>query len=225
MGNLESGVARRVAVVDNDPTSWSLEHVEALYRRHQAGAHGFGLQRKELKEIVRAIFPDAKKDVVGDVLWPRFAEYDSGSEVNALEVLGGLAVVSQGSLENKANFVLRLFDFNDVGSLSYDEVVVALLSTLAGCCLCTRRGSLPQDEDVLNHVDDAFLRADRDSTMRIPLRDLEHWFIARCTDLCRDRKLELCDSPTALLLCFDLMQASAIPDDEPAAVLATVAAT
>ena len=220
MGNLESGVQRTIQVIDNDPTTWSLEHVEALWRRHQAGAHGFGLHRKELKDIVRAIFPDAKKDVVGDMIWPRFAEYDSGGEVNALEVLGGLAVVAQGSLEGKANFVLRLFDFNQVGSLSYDEVVVALLTVLAGCCLATRRGSLPQDEDVLQHADDAFRKAGRDSTMRVPLLDLEHWFVARCADLCRDRKLEVCDSPHTLLLCFDLMQASVIPDDDPAVVLA-----
>ena len=220
MGNLESGVQRTITVVDNDPTTWSLEHVEALWRRHQAGAHGFGLHRKEIKEIVRAIFPDAKKDVVGDMIWPRFAEYDSGGEVNALEVLGGLAVVAQGSLEGKANFVLRLFDFNQVGSLSYDEVVVALLTVLAGCCLATRRGSLPQDEDVLQHADDAFRKARRDSTMRVPLLELEHWFVARCADLCRDRKLEVCDSPHTLLLCFDLMQASVIPDDDPAVVLA-----
>ena len=57
MGNLESGVQRTIQVIDNDPTTWSLEHVEALWRRHQAGAHGFGLDRKEIKEIVRAIFP------------------------------------------------------------------------------------------------------------------------------------------------------------------------
>ena len=32
MGNLESGVQRTIQVIDNDPTTWSLEHVEALHR-------------------------------------------------------------------------------------------------------------------------------------------------------------------------------------------------
>ena len=125
MGNIVKGTTRKWNVVDHDPTTWSLDHVEALRRRHRAGAHGFGLSKEELKDVVRAVLPDARRDIVEDALWPRFAEYDSGGEVNVLEVLGGCCVVSRAPLDDKVRFCLTLFDFNDVGSLSYDEAVGA----------------------------------------------------------------------------------------------------
>ena len=41
--------------------------------------------------------------------------------------------------------------------------------------------------------------------MRLDFRELGAWFEARIADLCEDRGLDLCDSPMAFLLCFDLV--------------------
>ena len=105
MGNIVPGTTRKWHVVEHDPTTWSLEHVEAIWRRHVAGAHGFGLEKAELQEIIRAVLPDARRDVVEDALWPRFAEYDSGGEVNALEVLGGCAVRAERKRPSRCSLV------------------------------------------------------------------------------------------------------------------------
>ena len=40
--------------------------------------------------------------------------------------------MSRAPLEEKVTFCVKLFDFNDVGGLAYDECVVALLSVLCG---------------------------------------------------------------------------------------------
>ena len=85
--------------------------------------------------------------------------------------------------------------------------------------LATRRGTLPQESDVEAHVDDAYARCGKDATMRLDLGELEAWFLRRVEELGNDRGLEFCDSPTALLLCFDLVTASVLPDDEPAVEL------
>ena len=108
-------------------------------------------------------------------------------------------------------FILRLFDFNDAGSLAYDEVLVALLSVLTGAVLATRRGRLPQDCDLEPHVDACFRGLDRDAAMRLPVDALDAWFHRRVGELCAARGLEFCDSPTALLLCFDLVSANMVP--------------
>ena len=69
----------------------------------------------------------------------------------------------------------------------------------------TRRGNLPQDADLEPHVDAAFAHAGKDVSMRLDFREIGAWFAARIADLCEDRGLDLCDSPMAFLLCFDLV--------------------
>lgn len=208
MGNVVPGAQRKHLVNETDPTTWRLEHVEAIRLRYLAGNHDFGLEKEQLREIVQSVLPDETHDVVELVLWPRFAEYNSGGEVNILEVLGGLAVVSHGTLEGKAEFGFRVFDFNDQGSLNYDEVCVMLFSMLSGTVLMTRRGNLPQDADMEEHADHAFASVGKDVSMRLDFVELTKWFATRIVQLCEDRGLDLCDSPMAFLLCFDLVSAS-----------------
>lgn len=205
MGNVQ-GATRKLAVDEHNPSTWRLEHVEAIRLRYLAGNHDFGLEKESLREIVHSVLPDSEThDVVEEVLWPRFAEYNAGGEVNILEVLGGLSVVCHASLDDKCAFALKLFDFNDAGSLNYDEAVVLLFSMLSGAVLMTRRGNLPQDADLEPHVDAAFARAGKDVSMRLDFKELAAWFTSRIAELCEDRGLDLCDSPMALLLCFDLV--------------------
>ena len=214
MGNA-TGAQRKYLVNEADPTTWRLEHVEAIRERYLAGNHDFGLEKEQLREIVQSVLPHETGDVVEQVLWPRFAEYNSGGEVNVLEVLGGLAVVSHGTLEAKAAFALRVFDFNGQGSLNYDEVCVMLFSMLSGAVLMTRRGDLPQDAGLEPHADRAFARFGKDVTMRLDFDELSQWFGDRVAELCEDRGLDFCDSPMAFLLCFDLVSASMLDEGRP----------
>ena len=215
MGNVLPGASRKLSVDECDPSTWRLEHVEAIRMRYLAGNHDFGLEKDQLSAIVHSVLPDDIRDVVEEVLWPRFAEYNSGGEVNILEILGGLAVICHASLEDKAEFTFRVFDFNDQGSLNYDEIVVMLFSMLSGAVLMTRRGNLPQDADLEPHVDAAYLHCGKDVSMRLDFQELTEWFGVRIADLCVDRGLDLCDSPMAFLLCFDLVNASMIDEAKP----------
>ena len=159
MGNVQPGATRKLAVDEHNPSTWRLEHVEAIRLRYLAGNHDFGLDKESLRAIVHSVLPEETHDVVEEVLWPRFAEYNSGGEVNILEVLGGLAVVCHAEIGAKADFALRVFDFNDAGSLNYDEVVVLLFSMLSGAvvpaCLALSFDRRLQSSDGrrLPHVD------------------------------------------------------------------------
>ncbi|EGB04058.1 hypothetical protein AURANDRAFT_67469 [Aureococcus anophagefferens] len=207
MGNV-TGAQRKHVVDDADPTTWHLERVEAIRTRYLAGNYDFGVEKEQLREIVQPVLLDEGCDTLDLVLWPRFAEYNSGSEANMLEVLGGLAVISRGTFEAKVEFAFRVFDFNDQGSLSHDEVCVMLLTMLSGTVLVTRRGNLPEDADLETHADHAFLRCGKDLTMRVDFVDLMTWFRSHIKELCEDRGFALCDSPEAFLRCFDLVGAS-----------------
>jgi len=204
MGNVTG--AERKRVVDNmDPTTWHLERIEVMRTRYLAGNYEFGLHKDQLRELVQSVLSDDTCGVLDSVLWPRFAEYNSGSEANILEVLGGLAVVSRGTLEAKAEFAFRVYDFNDQGSLSHDEVCIMLLTMLSGAVLMTRRGNLPAEADIELHADHAFSRCGKDLTMRLDFVDLTTWFMSRIKELCEDRGFDLCDSPEAFLRCFELV--------------------
>ena len=68
MGNA-TGAQRKYLVNEVDPTTWRLEHVEAIRERYLAGNHDFGLEKEQLREIVQSVLPHETGDVVEQVLW------------------------------------------------------------------------------------------------------------------------------------------------------------
>jgi len=102
-------------------------------------AEGFGLTYEEMNEMVRVVLKDflgyteKKLDGLCRELFQTFDD-DHNDLADALEFLSALAVVSGMSRVQKMGFVFAVYDFDESGRLTVDEMILALRSTLSGLC-------------------------------------------------------------------------------------------
>ena len=195
---------------NRDLTKWRLEHVVALHtvwptpslppsrpslsRARRApslaqcyieGNYEFALDRTTIKEIFKTVVPTAT-DIIDDVIWPRFDATGDAPLLNALEVFAGLVVVVQGSLDEKVALLLQIFDLNGAGSLSHDELVVLMYTTLTSTVLLTHRGTLPEDAQCEALADEAFWKTANDVAGRAAVGPLATWAAQRLERLGAD---------------------------------------
>lgn len=102
-------------------------------------AEGFGLTSEEMCEILRVVLKDVlgysekKLDGISRALFVTLDD-DSNELVDALEFLSALALISGMSHEEKVRFIFGIYDFDESGLLSVDEMILALRSSIAGLC-------------------------------------------------------------------------------------------
>jgi microtubule-associated protein-like 6 len=81
--------------------------------------------------------------------------------VDALEFLAAFALISGMSHDAKANFIFNIYDFDESGELTIDEMTLALRSSITG--LAKLSGSEPPLESELEKIaQNAFQEADKD---------------------------------------------------------------
>ena len=102
-------------------------------------AEGFGLTYDEMGEMIRVVLKDflgyteKKLDGLSRTLFKTFDD-DKNDLVDALEFLSALAVVSGMSRVEMMHFVFGIYDFDESGRLTVDEMILALRSTTSGVC-------------------------------------------------------------------------------------------
>ena len=103
--------------------------------------------------------------MLSDSLFTVF-DSDQNGLVDALEFLGTLSVASGMSFEEKLEYIFAIYDFDDSGKLTIDEVTLAFKSTVTGLCkLCSEP---PPDEFELEKLSqEAFNTYGLDKTGRI----------------------------------------------------------
>ena len=71
------------------------------------------------------------------------------SKINALEILTAFILVAKGcGIKDKLNAVFTVFDFNDRGRISYDEVTILFISFFRAMKVATGGGCEPSDENI-----------------------------------------------------------------------------
>jgi hypothetical protein len=113
---------------------------------------------------------------VAPQIWRKFDTTKCGL-VNILEVMAGLCVMCQASVEEKAAFLFTMNDFNGQGSLSHDEVVVMLYLAASSTVLLSNKGVLPEENAIEAVADEAFLAADLDLSCRIDFASFYGWLV------------------------------------------------
>jgi microtubule-associated protein-like 6 len=102
-------------------------------------AEGFGLTQDEFLEILRSClsthleFSAKKLDQIGKVVFTTLDD-DANDLIDALEFLSSFAVMSGMTPKEKAQFVFGMFDFDECGLLTCDELSFALRTTIGGLC-------------------------------------------------------------------------------------------
>jgi microtubule-associated protein-like 6 len=157
----------------NTPYAYAVPEagIDNLWDAFNDVAEGFGLTVEEFLEIVRVSLKeftemtDKRLDLASQKVFAVFDD-DVNGLIDALEFLGAFAVLSGMSHEQKINFVFSIYDFDESGELSVDEMALALKSTITG--LTKLSGvTVPLEADLENIALQAFLGADEDGDQLI----------------------------------------------------------
>ena len=94
--------------------------------------------------------------------------------VDALEVLSGICMFCEASLAEKIGYVFTLYDFNDSGTLTPDELTILMRSTTRALA---KIGGTPEPtvKDIERLCDEAFSFADIDSDGHITQIEFAQW--------------------------------------------------
>lgn len=224
MGNALPGAKQKLIVLEQDPLTWRLEHVVAMYKNYKKYCEteddwDLAVEQIQLKQVIESVLPDPSgHDIVQEQLWRRYCDHGQlgaaahQQEVNVLEVFCGLAIICLGAFEEKARFCFELFDFDGVGSLAYDDFAALLYTALSGTICAVGRGTNPTDAKVAGHVDHAYATLGIERHRRIPRDALVAYYEIRVCELSEDHGIELCDTPMVFLLCYDCCTLSMLDD-------------
>jgi Ca2+-binding EF-hand superfamily protein len=120
-------------------TNLPKSNIYELWEAFNDIAEGFGLALDEFLEIIRVCLKDyleyneKKLDQVGKAVFTTFDD-DANDLVDALEFLASFAVLSGMTPTEKMRFIFGIFDFDESGVLSVDEMVLCLRTTISGLC-------------------------------------------------------------------------------------------
>jgi Ca2+-binding EF-hand superfamily protein len=137
--------------------------------------HGFAIVATQF-ETLMGIKPEVSAYVDIQTLF-EVLDNDNDGRIDGLEFLGGVGLICRGSLEDKARFCFELYDFNLNSSLSLQEMVVMMQSSVCGMLCLT--GGMEDNEPELSDFErlglDAFKNADGNSDGSITFDEFLKW--------------------------------------------------
>lgn len=128
------------------------ELVSHLRERFECVSDSLGLNREEVKIVYKA------KDRQLDVIFNLFDPQHRG-RVDAFEFLSGMMLISDASLENKAEMLFDLFDFDHSQSITFDELIILMrsaansLAYMSGAQLLTLQQLEEHTEKFFSRID------------------------------------------------------------------------
>jgi hypothetical protein len=124
-------------------------HTEAteIHKKYIDMNFDFGLSIKDLKALVG----DEKS---AEQIMTAFKS--SSGFINALALITGAALCADGTFAEKSTFIFACFDFDDSNKISYEELVILIMSATKGLSVMTQLGSPPNDLDCESLAKEAF---------------------------------------------------------------------
>jgi microtubule-associated protein-like 6 len=155
--------------------AWSIDDVRELWNRLRKQVSGFALVEAEFEGIMS--FKKNMEEIVTLEELFDILDNDNDGRIDGLELLGGLALVCQGSFEEKSRFAFELYDFNLNSTISKKEMTMMMMASICGMNILT--GGNDDAEPTLDVfeslAEDAFLRADKDGSGQISFDEFIMW--------------------------------------------------
>ncbi|CAG9326453.1 unnamed protein product [Blepharisma stoltei] len=159
------------------------DQINALYENSKLFESSRSLSVQEIEPVL-SLSP-SQCELVGQLFDP-----SSSGKIDVYELIGGLIIISDSSLETKANLLFQLYDLDHSLSISFDELLVMLTTGMNALCHMT--GAPAFSPDHLNeHTHRVFDKVDVNHDNTISIRE---WvsFITRDIELVQIlEKLEL----------------------------------
>ena len=160
-------------------TSLDVTAINDVLSRHRHDLGGaFALGPKQFKMLLKVPDKEATE------MFRNIFDTDKNSLVDAFEVIGSLAMLSQMSIREKVDLVYSLYDFNGSGDITMDEMTILLKTLVTGCSKLDGKISPPSTEETERLAVKAFSTADKDMDGEIS----KHEFDAFCYThpMCKD---------------------------------------
>ena len=141
-------------------TNLPKSNIYELWEAFNDIAEGFGLALDEFLEIVRVCLKDyleyseKKLDQIAKAVFTTLDD-DANDLVDALEFLASFAVISGMTPQEKIRYIFGIFDFDESGVLSVDEMILCLRTTISGLCKLSAIDS-PLETDIEHIAIQAF---------------------------------------------------------------------
>jgi len=118
-------------------TNFHPGYVYKLKQRFELAKDAFTLTKEDLKKLFHA------KDEEIDVIFEHF-DQDGDEVIDQFEFITGLAFLSHGSLEEKAELVFNMYDFDKSQYISRDELTILMTNSL--CALRSLEQQKPPEQ-------------------------------------------------------------------------------
>ena len=139
------------------------ELVRGLRERFEMISDSFGFDREEIRTLYKA------KPSQVDLIFEIFDPHERG-KVDAYEFIAGMIIISEASLETKADILFELYDFDHSQSLTFDELIIMLRTAMNALCYMTDSQPIPMDELEV-HTTRVFSKIDTNSDNSISLSE------------------------------------------------------
>ena len=133
-------------------SSWSLEQMRLSYKQYKEITIRFSVDIAQFADILAL---DETAPETG-AAFKLFSTKRTPTMVDALEVLSGICMFCEASLAEKIGYVFTLYDFNDSGTLTPDELTILMRSTTRALA---KIGGTPEPtvKDIERLCDEAFI--------------------------------------------------------------------
>lgn len=139
------------------------ELVRGLRERFELISDSFGFDREEIRTLYKA-----KPNQV-DIIFEMFDPHGR-DKVDAYEFIAGMIIISEASLEMKADILFELYDFDHSQSLSFDELIIMLRTAMNALCYMTNNQPITMEE-LEDHTTRVFAKIDTNSDNSISLNE------------------------------------------------------
>ena len=138
MGNSLLGKANPTEAAFTCFSSWTLKEVDEMYNRYKHDLGGlFALNNKQFEVLIglrKVIY--IEEDIVSQHRKAKrmfkYFDTDNNRLVDAYEVMCGITLLSTISNRQKMDFFHSLYDFNETGDLTIDEIIIMFRTVVYG---------------------------------------------------------------------------------------------
>ncbi|KAG5441534.1 EF-hand calcium-binding domain-containing protein 1 [Clonorchis sinensis] len=164
--SIRKKIAKLVLSLENQVkfTRGECEHLLHMFVRINNKRPFANLDRLKFRETLHHLF-NLTDDLLLDGIFRAF-DYSSEGGISPLNWIKGLSVFLRGTLEEKALFAFKAYDFNSDGILTREEMFLLLKSSLV-----KQPTEDDPDEGIRDLVDIVFKRLDMDRDGRVIFQD------------------------------------------------------
>jgi len=148
----------------NSQTHFTDKEIKEWYRGFkQDYPHGY-LTEDEFKQIYGNFYPSGDASAFAENTF-RVFDHNKDGKIDFREFIIGLSMSSRGSFEDKMKWIFQLYDTNNNGYISKDEMLVIVRS------IHEMSSGMSDESAVQRHVDKIYKKADADDDGQLSLDD------------------------------------------------------